>query len=134
MSVCGVWTVLNDACSCKVRMLIACCVTRRWCGPGGGACGHSCILVNCLSMVRAAALRSGVISGAGMTPSVLFLTTNLCRHLVLFNTHLAAGFLVFMIIGKFVRCGIVMVGVSLITLYLSLCMRNCISFTTHGYM
>ncbi len=85
MSACGVCTILNDACSCKVRMLIACCMTRRWCAPVGGTCDHCCVLVDCLSMVLVAALQSSVMTRTGMMHGVLFLVTCLWRRLVLFN-------------------------------------------------
>jgi hypothetical protein len=97
---------------------------------GGSTCGHGCILVDHLSTVGTAVFRSWVISGTGMLPSVLFLATCLWRRLVVFNTCLAVGFLVFVMVGKFVGCGMVIIGVLSITLSFSSHMHNHVSFAT----
>jgi hypothetical protein len=73
---------------------------------------------------------SWVISGTGMMLGMSFLVTLQWRLLIVCNACLAVCFLVFIIIGKFVRPGMVMIGVSSITVCSYSCMRNRVSSTT----
>jgi hypothetical protein len=56
------------------------------------------------------------IGSIGIMPGVLFRVTRQCSLGVFSNAHFAEGFCDSMIAGVSVRCGIVMMGVSLITL------------------
>jgi hypothetical protein len=109
----GVWVVLKDACSISVRTLIACicCIVRG----------------NCWWAV---AVQSLGVMLSGIMPSVLSCVTRLCRHLVPFNFLLVVGLLDVTMGGKSVMHGIVMIGVSLITLCSSICQANRSLFST----
>jgi hypothetical protein len=65
-----------------------------------------------------------------MMPGVVFLATQLWRHLVPFNICFAVGLLVFIMVGKFVIHGIVMFGVASITLCSSSRVANRVLFAT----
>ncbi len=108
----GVWVVVKNACSIRVRTLIACihCIihgNRQW----------------------AVAVQLCGVTLSGIMPGVLFHVTRLCRHLVPFNFLLAVGLLDVTMRGKSVMRGIVMISVSSITLCSSVCQANCSLFS-----
>jgi hypothetical protein len=78
----------------------------------------------------AVAVRSRGVMLSGIMPGVLFHVTCLCRRLVPFNFRLAVGLLNVTMGGKSVMRGIVMIGVSLITLCSTVCRANPSFFST----
>ncbi len=122
------YIVLNEACSHIERTLMACCVTRRCCMPLGrdvcialGLC-HGWTLVGCAhccsgqGLIGAIRVMGSITQEAGMTPGVLLHVNHWCSQGVVFNTRLAVGFLNFMMGWASVMQGIVIMGVSSITL------------------
>ncbi len=127
MSACGVYIMLNEACSHMVRRLMACCVTK-WCRvPLGRAVrialclrrGWTCVGYQRLSGVIG--VMGSITQGAGITPGALLCVNCWCSWGVVFNTHLAVGFLDFMMGSALVMWGIVIMGVSSLTLCSALC-------------
>jgi hypothetical protein len=119
----------KDTSSCIVSTLIACCVTSLCQAPLGMAvynCGGFAGIVFHFDLRGGLSLmnltfenngKTGSINvGTGTIPGVLFLVTCLWSLAVFFNALFAVGFRDYMIFSASVICGIVTMGVSLITL------------------
>ncbi len=122
MSACGVKIVLNEACLQMVRTFMAFCVTMH-CHVSLGravriifAPRPGCVHVCYLGLSGAIGGMDSIMCGAGITPGVLFQVTHQWSWGVIFNTHLAVGFCDFMMGLALAMHGIVMMGVSSITL------------------
>jgi hypothetical protein len=125
--------VSKDTSSCIVSTLIACCVTSLCRAPLGMAvyvCGGFAGIafrfdlrggLSSMNLTFGNNGKTGSINvGTGTIPGVLFLVTHLWSLAVFFNALYAVGFCDCMMFGASVICGIVNMGVLLITLGCSL--------------
>jgi hypothetical protein len=125
--------VSKDTSSCIGSTLIACCVTSLYQAPLGMAvyiCGGFAGIafrfdlrggLSSMNLTFENNGETGSINvGTGTIPGVLFLLTHLWSLAVFFNALFAVGFCDCIIFGASVICGIVTMGVSSITLCLSL--------------
>jgi hypothetical protein len=121
---CDVCTMQKVACSCTVGTLTACCL------PGCVICICICILVEHQRLIMLLGSQSCVMAGTGIMSGVLLWVMWWWRHVVPFNARLADGFCVCIMVGKSVMQGIVIIGVSSITLCSSACTCSCIASVT----
>ena len=117
----GVNILSADALSIIVSTFIACRVTIRLrapCGMGVYVCGAGDPVGSLLGLYggNPCGLLSTTLVMGGTAPGVLFLVTRRCRRFVPFSARLDVGFLDFIIGGASVTRGIVIMGVSSITL------------------
>jgi hypothetical protein len=117
----GVNTLLADTCSIIVSTFIACRVTIRLRAPLGMATYFCGVGVTTGALFRSyggkpCGLSSPTLVMGGTAPGVLFLVTRRCSRFVPFRVRLDVGFLDFIIGCASVIRGIVMMGVSSITL------------------
>ncbi len=129
-------TVLNEAYLQNVRTFMAYCVTMCCCVSLGRAVHVAfaprlgCVPVGCLELSDTIRGMGSIMCWAGITPGVLFQVTRQWSWGVIFNTHLTVGFCDFMIGLALVMQGIVMMGVSSITLCSSSCASRCLTLST----
>ncbi len=128
MSARGVWIVLNDACSWRVRMLMACSVMMHWCALLGMAVNvdraprwrwNLVSIVFCVlhwGAIVAIVGTGSITSGAGSILGVLLHVVRQWSRDIVFNAHFAIVFCISMMGGEFVMWGTVKMGDSSITL------------------
>ncbi len=122
MSMCGVWIVLNDACSWRVSTLMACRVIMHWCTSLGMVVNDNCspwwdwdLVGTVFCVLRWGAIvaigGTGLIApGAGSIPGVLLRVVHWWSRGVVFNAHFVIGFCISMMGGESVMQGTVKMG------------------------
>ncbi len=118
-------TVQKDAFSCRISTFSA------HCQLVGRISGLIFVRGERPSLIGAAVSRSCVMDGTSMMPGVLFWVMQQWRHFVHFKARLVVGLRVCMMVGESVMQGIVIIGVSLITVCSSACTCSCDASATH---